>query len=369
MPQRARLSTAIFSKTVPGSLSRLGAMQPPCADQRSLVSRPLRWISGLWIVVLSAVVACSGDDDPPLASSPQYAPVPAAAQLPPRPAKGYQTVNLGDGAYMVTDGTYQMMFLVTGAGVIAVDGPPSLAAYILPAIAEVTNQPVTHVVYSHAHNDHIAGVTIYPKTAQIIAHAETAKILRRANDPKRPVPTITFDGETRYTLTVGSQTLYLDYHGNNHQPGELFIYAPKQKILMVIDIVFDRRWAPFKNLAIASDVPGLVKAFDLILGYDFVGVLGGHLAQLADREDVMMQRQYIQDLVAAAAQANQLVDRQEATRDVDPQNVWLQFKAFSDAVTAKCVELMPKDWVTKLGGADVFVSENCFIMSESQRID
>jgi len=38
-------------------------------------------------------------------------------------------------------------------------------------------------------------------------------------------------------------------------------------------------------------------------------------------------------------------------------------------VTAKCVELMPKKWNTELGGADVFLHDNCFVMTESLRID
>lgn len=323
----------------------------------------------LLLSLVAGLTAACEDASSPTPPPATYAPVPAAALLPPPPAKGYTTMPLGDGAYMVTNGIYQMMFLVTGAGVIAVDAPPMLAPYILPAIAEVTSEPVTHVVYSHAHNDHIAGATIYPASAQILAHEETARLLARAKDPNRPMPTKTFAGEGRHTLTVGSQTLYLDYHGDNHQPGELFIYAPRQKILMVIDIVFDKRWSPFKNLAIASDIPGLVRAFDLILGYDFTGVVGGHHAQLATREDVQLQQQYMKDLVAAAGAANASVDYEEATRGVDPQNVWAQFKAYSDAVTARCVQLMPADWVEKLGGADVFVADNCFAMTESQRID
>jgi glyoxylase-like metal-dependent hydrolase (beta-lactamase superfamily II) len=321
----------------------------------------------LSVALTLGLAACDDSSSP--APAPTFAPVPAAAVLPPPAAKGYTTVSLGDGAYMVTNGLYQMMFLVTGSGVIAVDAPPMLAPYILQAIGEVTQEPITHVIYSHAHNDHIAGASIYPKTAQIIAHEETARLLARAKDPNRPMPAVIFAGEGRYTLTVGSQTLHLDYHGDNHQPGELFIYAPKQKILMVIDIVFDRRWSPFKNLAIASDIPGLVRAFDVILGYDFVGLIGGHHSQLATREDVQLQRQYMHDLVAAAGAANASIDYEEATRGVDPQNVWAQFKAYSDAVTARCVQLMPADWVEKLGGADVFVSDNCFAMSESQRID
>ena len=114
--------------------------------------------------------------------------------------------------------------------------------------------------------------------------------------------------------------------------------------------------------------PRLVHAFDQILDYDFKSVVGGHLSQLATRDDVIAQRDYVRDLMTAAGTANQQVDYESATSNVDPQNVWAQFKTYSDAVTARCIQLMP-DWTTRLGGADVFLPENCFVATESQRID
>ena len=60
---------------------------------------------------------------------------------------------------MITDNIYQSMFLVYDRGVVVVDAPPNYAKRIPRAIAEVTNNPVTHVIYSHSHIDHIGGVT------------------------------------------------------------------------------------------------------------------------------------------------------------------------------------------------------------------
>ena len=41
---------------------------------------------------------------------------------------------INNGLYWVTDGTYQVMFLTTGKGVIAVDAPPNLGPKYLKAI-------------------------------------------------------------------------------------------------------------------------------------------------------------------------------------------------------------------------------------------
>ena len=80
------------------------------------------------------------------------------------------------------------MFLTTGEGVIVVDAPPSIGENLLKAIAEVTEEPITHVVYSHSHADHIAAAGMFPEGAVYIAHEETAAQLGRINGPDRPFP-------------------------------------------------------------------------------------------------------------------------------------------------------------------------------------
>ncbi|HYV52000.1 MAG TPA: MBL fold metallo-hydrolase, partial [Candidatus Eisenbacteria bacterium] len=101
-------------------------------------------------------------------------PLPEAAKGPPIPAKGYLLEQIRDDLYWVTDAAYNTMFLVTDNGVIAVDAPPTLGENYLKAIAEVTNKPVTHVIYSHAHIDHIGAAGIFPRNATYIAQQETA---------------------------------------------------------------------------------------------------------------------------------------------------------------------------------------------------
>jgi glyoxylase-like metal-dependent hydrolase (beta-lactamase superfamily II) len=297
-----------------------------------------------------------------------FAKVPAGALGLEIPAKGYLLVPVRDGLYVMTNGIYQLMFLVSDQGVIVVDAPPSLAWALPQAVAEVTSQPITHLVYSHAHVDHTAGAGLLPASIQRVAHEETATLLRKAQDPNRPVPTVTFSGETTYVLEVGNQRLELGYKGINHQIGELFIYAPRQKTLMHVDMVFPG-WAPFKALAIAQDIPGLMRAMDQTLEYDFDTFVGGHLGRPGTRQDVEQTRAYLLDLKTAAIAANAAIDYATVTRDVDPQNVWAQFKRYSDAVTDTCVERMPKKWLKVLGGADVFLRDNCFTMTESLRID
>ncbi len=154
-----------------------------------------------------------------------FAPMPDAAAGPViDQAVGYVVEELGRGLYLVNDGLYQMMFLTTGEGVIAVDAPPNLGQKILPAIASVTDEPITHVIYSHTHADHIGAAAIYPGDATIIAHEDATAHLVAKGDPNRPVPTESFSDTM--TLTVGSQTLQLDYRGVNHLAGNIYEAYP-----------------------------------------------------------------------------------------------------------------------------------------------
>src|SRR5580765_5159056 len=78
--------------------------------------------------------------------------VPESSKGPPiDPAKGYRLQDLGQGLYMVTDNGYQSMFMVYDEGVVVVDAPTSYAQYIPKAIAEVSDKPITHMIYSHSH--------------------------------------------------------------------------------------------------------------------------------------------------------------------------------------------------------------------------
>ena len=152
--------------------------------------------------------------------------IPDAAMGPIIPEKGYLVEEIRDNLYWVTDGSYNTMFLVTDEGVVAIDAPPSIGQNYLNAIAEVTDKPITHVIYSHAHLDHIGAAGIFPKNATYIAHQDTSAELKRAMSLTQnsstipPIPTISFPNN--YMLQIGNQTLNLDYYGDNHMSGNLF---------------------------------------------------------------------------------------------------------------------------------------------------
>jgi len=300
--------------------------------------------------------------------------IPESARGPAIPEKGYLVEEIRDNLYWVTDGSYNTMFLVTDEGVVAVDAPPSIGQNYLKAIAEVTDKPITHVIYSHAHLDHIGAAGIFPKNATYIAHQTTGLELQRAmglasnTSAIPPLPTVTFPNN--YTLQIGNQTLNLDYYGDNHMPGNLFIYAPNQKTLMLVDTVFPG-WVPFAYLAIAGDVAGFIQAHNIALNnYDFDTFVGGHLTRLGTRDDVVTQQEFVSDLGRAAAKANSEVQFGDIATQVGSTNdTWLLFSKYIDAVDENCVQTMLPKWENRLGGAEAFMPSHCFTMTESGRVD
>jgi glyoxylase-like metal-dependent hydrolase (beta-lactamase superfamily II) len=290
------------------------------------------------------------------------APLPETAMGPQIDfTKGYFVEEIRDGLYWVTDGAYNTMFLTTGQGVIAVDAPPSIGENYLKAIAEVTEEPVTHMI-----NDHVGAMNMFPDDVTFISHQEIADTLAKRNDPNRPIPTITF--EDKYTLEVGNQKLELAYYGPMHEPGNIFIYAPNQKVLMFVDVIFPG-WTPFKDLAMAQDVPEFIAAHDKVLEYDFDTFIGGHLTRLGNPEDVQIQKEYFQDIQTSAAKANQETSFMAIGQEVGFSNPWLVFQIYADSITQQCTDEVVPKWIDRLGGVDLFTYDHCWKISESQRID
>ena len=297
----------------------------------------------------------------------KYMDVPDSAQGPAiDPAKGYRLQDLGSGLYMITDNAIQSMFLVYDRGVVVLDAPQNLASFIPKAIAEVSDQPITHLIYSHSHADHIGGTKALGGHPTIIAHEETLRLLKRDADPNRPLPTVTFSD--KYTLRVGNQVLELSYHGNGHEPGNIFIHAPKQRALMVVDIVFPG-WMPWRRFAVAQDINGYFAQVEEIRKMDWDTYIGGHVARTGTHADVDVQAEFNNDVKQAAATALATTKPGEGLNPLDKNNPWAFFDQYIDRVAAQCVNTLTPKWSTKLAGFDVYIWDQCYSMEQTLRIE
>lgn len=312
-----------------------------------------------------------GDFDPPPESS--Y----GCLFLPDRIKKGYHVEEITDGVYWVSSGWYDCVFVRTGNGVIAVDAPPALGENLLAAIEDVTEEPVTHVVYSHWHADHIGAAVVYGPKVKIMAHEKTRELLERFPDPYRPVPTETFSKDT--TLDVNGVKLELSYKGQNHSQGNVFIYAPKQKVLAAIDIA-SPGWVTFRDCDSSENLAGYEQAFRQILEYDFNTVVSGHVSKLGDRKDVEEGLEYMESLFQVAREALEMVDlhyfmkqlgngtHKGAFRDAEEN----YFNALTNYGTKRMLEMVTsngKRWAERLNGAEAMTSHNVYSVIEKTRLE
>ena len=293
-------------------------------------------------------------------------------------SKGFFTREIRDGIYLLTEGWYHTLVIPTSEGTIVIDAPPSISpdfvtgGNLMNGVQEITDTPISHVIYTHHHYDHIGGAHVYPSDGvKVIAQEQTADLLKQANDPDRPVPTHTWKDE--HSLTLGGQTLQFSYRGNIHCNGNSFIYLPDQKILMVIDVIFPG-WVPFSSLAMCSDMRGFLRGHDEVLSYDFDHLVSGHLTRLGKREDVHIQKEYFNDLQVAGRKY--LGERfggetnfYQIGMEMGFENAWAVFDAYLNTVAQKTADEVTPKWIGKLAAVDVFTYSHAFEVIERMRVD
>lgn len=200
-------------------------------------------------------------------------------------------------------------FVVTPAGVVVIDalGSPQLARELIAAIARITPQPITYVIVTHYHADHIYGLQEFRKLgAKIVAqrpaleyiHSQTAASRLAASrvdlapwiDDKTElvVPDQWLDGPGE--LVVGGVRLLLRPVGPAHTPEDQVIYLPSERVLFAGDIVFRGR-IPYVGQA---DSRHWIVALGELLKMEPRVVVPGHgPASTTAREDLELTRDYL----------------------------------------------------------------------------
>lgn len=283
-------------------------------------------------------------------------------KIPPHidPEKGYFVSEISDGLFWLIDGSYQVMFLTTGQGVIVVDAPESIGEKYLKAISDVTDEPVTHVIYSHIHKDHIGAAHQFPAGAVFISHKDVAQHLAMKNDPDRPVPTVSFDDT--YTLSVGNQLLELSYVGAFHSKGDIVIYAPKQKVAMVVDL-FHPGAAPFKAFGITKNMNQYIAVHDkLVESFDFDVLISGHEQILATKDHIQTNKQFTMDVMTNAIKATQQVDFAQIVQVYGFEGRAAVFDRYFDELAQVCSELTIEQWQGKINDIEPFIEDHCMAM-------
>lgn len=230
-------------------------------------------------------------------------------------------------------------FVVTPDGVVVIDalGSPALAQRLLDEIRRHTGKPVTHVILTHYHADHIYGLQRFKAAgATVLAHqaareylnSDTARLRLEASRTElapwvdantRLVPADTWLSGA-HDLTVGGVRMQIRPVGPAHTPEDLVIYLPDEKVLFAGDLVFRNR-IPFVGQA---DSRQWIKSLDALLGFEATAIVPGHGPMSTQaRQDMELTRDYLVHLRKVMGEAaKNLEPFEEAYKAAD----WSRFE-------------------------------------------
>jgi cyclase len=167
----------------------------------------------------------------------------SAYQPPAQPAgpKVIQVEKLKDNLYVFRGegGGGNVAVYVGAAGVTVVDAKnPGWGQPILDKIKELTPKPVTLLINTHTHGDHVSGNVEFPATVDIVVQENTKTNMEKMDIFKqnngRGLPKRTF--KDKMTIGSGADRFDLYYFGRGHTNGDAWIVFPALRVVHAGDI-------------------------------------------------------------------------------------------------------------------------------------
>ena len=201
-----------------------------------------------------------------------------------------------DNLYLLSGGGGNTAAFVTSDGVVVVDAKnPGWGQPILDKIRELTPNPVTMLINTHTHGDHVGGNKEFPATVDVIVQENT-----RANMQRMGVPSDRAFAD-RMTVGSGADAVELYYFGPGHTNGDAFVVFPALRTVHTGDI-FARKGVPLVDPANGGSVlhyaESVGKAYAGIANVDTI--IAGHTPEPLEWADLAMFVEFNQDFLAWA---------------------------------------------------------------------
>lgn len=201
-----------------------------------------------------------------------------------------------DNLYLLSGGGGNTAVFVTSDGVVVVDAKnPGWGQPILDKINELTPNPVTMLINTHTHGDHVGGNKEFPATVDVIVQENT-----RANMQRMGVPADRAFAD-RMTIGSGADAVELYYFGPGHTDGDAFVVFPALRTVHTGDI-FAGKGVPLVDPNNGGSVlhyaESVGKAYAGIANVDTI--IAGHTPQPLEWADLAMFVEFNQDFLAWA---------------------------------------------------------------------
>ena len=209
-------------------------------------------------------------------------------------------------------------FIVTADGIVAIDSSTTEAhaRAALGDLRRLTDAPITHVILTHAHWDHIGGLSaIKAPGAQVIARSNFADELRIINETGAPLGAFFGrEGSPAFalapdrlvaepeTLTIGGVELALYPAHGGETDDALLIHLPASGVLFIGDALMPQLGAPFLPEGSAE---GLFETLGLIQRLEPRHLIHGHtpLTENIGPESIPGLKAALRDLLGQVLQA------------------------------------------------------------------
>src|SRR6476661_6919821 len=174
-----------------------------------------------------------------------------AAQQQAAP-KVVEVEKLRDNLFMLTGGGGNTAVFVGTSGVVVVDTKnPGWGQPILDTIKTLTPKPITTIINTHTHGDHVSGNVEFPATVEVVVQENTKANMQEMKGatgvtPQNPptnifkvnngrgMPTKTF--KDKMTLGSGNDRIDLYYFGRGHTNGDAWVVFPSLRLMHAGDI-------------------------------------------------------------------------------------------------------------------------------------
>jgi cyclase len=224
------------------------------------------------------------------------------AQPKPEEPKVVTVEKVKDNLFVLRGGGGNTAVLVMANGVAVVDAKnPGWGQPILAKIKELTPKPVTLLINTHTHGDHVSGNVEFPASVDVVVQENT-----KTNMEKMPIfkehnnhgmAKRTF--KDKMTIGTGADQIDMYYFGRGHTNGDAWIVFPAHRIVHSGDI-FAGKSVPLidgNNGGSMREMPDtLRKAHEGIKNVD--QIINGHMPAQTTWADLKEFAQFNADLVA-----------------------------------------------------------------------
>lgn len=223
--------------------------------------------------------------------------------------------NIAGDVYRFKHEFHYSVFVVTDDGVVVTDPINENAASWLKAeIAKITEQPITHLIYSHSHDDHANGGKAFGPVPHVIAHQNAPDQIDGVTPTERFNDTLSF--------SQGGKTIELTYLGQGHGEDLAAMVIRPESVGFIVDAAGVRQ-LPYRDFPHA-DIDGMVEQIRTIEALDFEIFAGGH-GPIGTKSDATQVRLYIEELrkqVLAGLKAGKSVDELKKTVIMEAYKSW-----------------------------------------------